>query len=621
MGKKSQPKPNKFGRAKTRARSNIWLFSFFTPNCQYDIMTSQYEEAVIEKAWAERNPSWFLDYYFSNTDGGFNVYPGSVRHAQYVTQWNSLGKPEHFTVITGEIPFEVFVKFGDFSEYVRNTPGMHDTKVAFFEKRGIILLPWQLNFWRAPQDQKVVIGLAATGKTISIGLMAMFMCATIPGFRFLNIAPTVYQSNLMVREVRARTAGTRFEKQFLQAGRKGYRERPYAQYTFANGSIAEFMNVAKNADNIQSWRGDWLNLDEAGLLNGTDDVGGNELQSMLPGMITRLTGERPDGKPRLGWLSLISNAYDCDTLWEMYEMGLAPETKQYCYSALVLHKDNPYITPKQLDAVKRLIPPGMEASWLEGKRPAKKGAEFASNLIDGMFVEEQMNAALRNEANIEQNQRVGIYCYEEKPDRSRVYLMAGDPGLGEPPYRNAPCIQVWDVTKFPYERATLAAYWWGYANGSITPFLHKFSQYVSNYRVPLYYRGYDSTASQKHLAELAWQAGEEAVTPLGFDGAKKYEYLSAVKILLSKGLLQAPKGISGLERQLRDYRLPDKKLAQDTVSTLCMAAYLMFPLYREAYPDEEETDKTKTEDIIIAAAYSRDHRSGRRDSNRGGSLF
>ena len=55
----------------------------------------------------------------------------------------------------------------------------------------------------------------------------------------------------------------------------------------------------------------------------------------------------------------------------------------------------------------------------------------------------------------------------------------------------------------------------------------------------------------------------------------------------------APSGLKGLEKQLRDYRLPDKKLAQDLVSTLCMASYLMFPLYKDSYPSDQDEDKIK----------------------------
>jgi hypothetical protein len=75
------------------------------------------------------------------------------------------------------------------------------------------------------------------------------------------------------------------------------------------------------------------------------------------------------------------------------------------------------------------------------------------------------------------------------------------------------------------------------------PFINKFDEWKSAYKVPTLFCGYDSTSSQKHIAELAWQTGEAEVTPLGFDGAKKFMYLNSAKLLMSKGLLQIPKGI------------------------------------------------------------------------------
>jgi hypothetical protein len=147
---------------------------------------------------------------------------------------------------------------------------------------------------------------------------------------------------------------------------------------------------------------------------------------------------------------------------------------------------------------------------------------------------------------------------------------------------------MWDVTTFPKEKARLVGFWWGYAGGSIMPFVSKFDEWSTTYRVAGQFKGYDSTSSQKALAELAWQTGEQPVQPLGFDGAKKWMYINSAKVLMSKGMLIAPR-IQGFEKQLRNYRLPDKKLEQDIVSAFCMAAHLMIPLYREEYPDDENT--------------------------------
>ena len=556
------------------------------------------EQQIIEDAWDKRNPSIFLNYFLKPADGGFLVGPGSVRHTQYLRHWTQMDRPKSFTAESGEIQFEVSVRFGDFSEFVKGIPGDFVTNVAFFEHRGYVLLPWALKEYRATQPRVITIGTPGTGKTLNRGLCAMFECATIPFYRFLNIAPTVYQSNVMVRELRQRIVGTLFEKKFLLPGIKGYKIKPFAMYSFQIESSAEFMNVARNADNIQGWRGDKINFDEAGLANGDNDAGGVELADMLPGIVSRMTGVRPDGKPRAGKLGLISMAYDNDALWQLYDYGFLPETQSQYYSTLIRKEDNPYITPKQwadiVNDVERNVPAGLQRAWLYGERPAKAGAEFPAPLIDGMFSEDQMTKAQQDPDTVIETSKHGIWIYQEQYRKNHQYIMSGDPGLGEPPFRNAPCVQVWDVTNFPDERARLTGFWWGYSGGSIMPFLTQFDKWTDHFHIPNNCRAYDSTGTQSHLSELAWQSGENPVVPLGFEGSKKWSYLNAAKILLSKGLLMAPKGISGLETQMRHYRLPDRKLAQDTVSTLCMAAFLMFPLYKAAYPEEID-DKESAE--------------------------
>ena len=590
---------------------------------------SEGDSRIIDAAQEAHNPSIFTDYYFRNQLGGFMVYPGSVRHSRYIQMWEDLNKPASFTGRSSEVTFEVFPQFGDFSEYVKvKNPGLlkNDdfvstlatglkySNIAFFEKRGFLFLPWTLAFERARQEQLTVIGTTGTGKTMNMGIAAMVKCATIPNFRFLNVAPTIYQSSLMVRSIQERTNGTLFEQRFLLNGRHGFKEKPYAIFKFANGSTAEFMNVEKNASNVQSWYGDWINVDEAGLLYETDETGQTALGNILIGLATRLRGERPDGKPRMGRLSMISMAYDCDTLWDIYDMGLSGKQDSEYYSALVTHKDNPYLTPKDIARIERNIPAGQEGQWLRGERPTKKGAEFPSNMVDQFFSESQWIAGQQDTDVTIEITRPGVTHYVEPPIKDHVYLMAGDPGLGEPPYRNAPVVLVFDVTDFPHSRAKLVMFWWGYANGSLNPFLSCFSKYAHQYKVPNSFRAYDSTSTQRHIAELANMTGEDAVVPLGFDGVKKWEYINAAKLLMSKGLLMAPSGLKGLEKQLRDYRLPDKKLAQDLVSTLCMASYLMFPLYKDTYPSDIDDDQAKENSRKLVEILDRNFRP---DDDRG----
>jgi hypothetical protein len=389
----------------------------------------------------------------------------------------------------------------------------------------------------------VVIGVPGTGKTMGVGLLCMYMCATIPNFRFMNVAPTLYQSNLMVRTIEDMTYGTPFREKFIVQGKPGWVSKPYTKITFNNGSTAEFMNVANNAVNIQSWYGDWINVDEAGLLDDLDENGTEQLANILIGLATRLRGTRPDGRPRLGRLSMISMAYDCDTLWERYEAGLKKQNT--IWSRLVLHNENPYLTQKDIERMRRNVPPGGEAQWMRGERPQRKGAEFPMSILQPMFSKSQWQAAVNHVIEGHEGWRVefggaGVVIYEEPPIKGDTYVMAGDPGMGSPPDRNSPTILVFNATAFPYQKARLAAFWWGDGGGSYSPFISKFKEYFTRYHVPMQMRGYDSTSSQKALAELAFTSGEGEVVPLGFEGNRKWEYLSALKLLLSKQVLQVP---------------------------------------------------------------------------------
>lgn len=546
---------------------------------------------IIQAAQQANNPSVFTNYFIKSQSGGQLVYPDSVRHNQYLKHWTSLGKPDKFLAETAEVSFYVY-------------PKMENGILLFFEERGYICLPWHLDFWRKPQKQKTVIGLSGTGKTLGIGMLACYVAATTPFFRFLNVAPNQYQSGLMEREIRQRIDESQFRAKFIKPGKAGIKYRPYIQYTFTNGSTLEFMNVSDNADNIQSWSGDWINLDEAGLLDVIDENGQTQLSKIMIGLASRMRGERPDGRPRMGLLSLISMAYANDTLWQYYDNGQDPDLQKRVWSRKVFHSENPYLTPEYLRMLRQNIPPGLEGMWLRGEPPPRMGKEFADSLLEVAFEKDQVSRARGNDQVLIEETEAGVVTYEEPKRPMGVYAIAGDPGTGEPPSRNAPVIVVMDVTDFPKQPARLAAFWWGYSGGKYGTFIDQFAYLCSKYAIPADYRGYDSTGTQKSLAELAFTQGDIAVHPMDFSGSKKMTYISALKLLMGKGRFKVPSEIFGIRDQLRKYQLPDKKLPQDIVSSLAMVAYIMFPLFIAEYPEGID-DTTANSFGSMAAAFGR----------------
>jgi hypothetical protein len=543
-------------------------------------------DPIIAEAIAKKNPSIFTNYYMRNPAGGVSVMPGSKRYLQYMPAWEAAGKPAAFSVSWAEVPFEVEPRVDPISK-----------QTYFFEKRGFLLLPWALEMYRAKQKHKYVLGLQGAGKTQNCAALILYLCATISNFKALNVAPLQYQSKQMFEAVKSIVQDTPFLKKFVKFhGKKWYREQPVLIIDFLNGSTFEFLNVDKGADNIQSWSGDLINVDEAGQLNGIDEFGIEELAKMRPNLVSRLRGTRPDGTPRMGWLSMISFGYDCDTFWDLYEASQSPNDQTW--GRLVLHRDNPYLTQEQVELIRASVLPGEEDRYMSGIRPTPKGAEINGRLIDAMFKGSLLSDTQQKIDAGSLEHRIstgpgGIQLYETPPDPDRMYMVAGDPGTGAAPDRNAPTVIVWDVTDFPEQPARIVAFWWADGGGSYIPFVQKFGEYVLKYEIPARYRGYDSTASQKAIAELSWQQEGMEVMPMGFDGAKKWMYLNALKLILGKGLMESPE-IHGIRQQLSRYHLPDKKIAQDIVAVFCMGAYMLFPLYREKYPAWEKDFSTKS---------------------------
>jgi hypothetical protein len=566
--------------------------------------------AIIQEAQDLQNPGIFTSYYFRPADNpesaGFTVFPTHARYEPYKEYWEKNGKPKEFAAEISEITFDVEAK-----------KDSETGRTVFFEKRGYVPLQWHLDFYRSQQLERYVIGLAGSGKTMGIGALAMYMCATIPNFKFVNVAPTQFQSRQMLNAIRDVVGNTLFTQKFVAwHGKKWFVEAPYIRIDFQNGSSAEFMNVDKNAENIQSSYGDWYNIDEAGLLNELDEFGRESLAGILIGVASRMRATAPGGRPRMGLLSLISMAYDCDTLWDRYEASLVPNKTSW--GRLVTHKDNPYLSKADIARIERNAKEaGVEDQWIKGLRPQPMGSEISEKIIRPVFVASKNEIAKASFENGEEGWEyhsgsMGVYWYEEPRKRDHIYMMAGDPGQGNAPDRNAPTILVWDVTEFPEGPAQLAAFWWGFGNGRYQPFIQKFESLIHKYRVDEMYRGYDSTASQKAIAELSFEAGGLPVLPLGFDGIKKWQYLNALKIILGRELLKAPE-IDGLRKQLSRYRIPDTKISQDLVSAMAMCAFLMYPLYRMAYPEVDEGQDLRTWGVSDPIS-----RNTRRHYDRGG---
>jgi len=129
-----------------------------------------------------------------------------------------------------------------------------------------------------------------------------------------------------------------------------------------------------------------------------------------------------------------------------------------------------------------------------------------------------------------------------------------------------------DITNFPVEPASLAAFKWVHGNGSYQPFINTMQELYASYHPMV--AGYDATGTQKAFDDLGVLDQRQIWLPLDLSG-KKMHMVLCLKVLMGKGLIHLPKSVYSIWNQLLMWCMPDKQLRQDIASTLFMAGYLL----------------------------------------------
>lgn len=502
---------------------------------------------------------------------------------------------------------------------------------------------WQLEAAIASQSNVIISGGIGSGKTVGVGMAAAYFCGTVhPDFKFMNAAPTAYQAGQMHEEILKQAAGCPFEKLIWN---RRYRPYPKIEIRFKVGpvlvsSLMEFMSVSDNARNIFTYEGDWINVEEAALLDNLDEV--------MLSLGTRLRGSYR-GRARMGRLSLISNPWDNPYFWYIFDM-CEGDPENYL-SMYVSTKSNQNITPKQLDNIIKRIPIADRERFIEGKRPEGRGNFFNKAKIS-MCEDQYMGAIIEGKVEnkvegyrLQRDTGVGVSYFQTPYDKSRQYMIFGDLGTDSAPNRNSPVVGVFDVTLFPEIPASLAAFWWGNGEGSIRPFLKWLLRFAEEYR-PLV-TGVDSTGTQKYTAEItnSFLAGKDSkdmnwvgvghelklkegfrITGMDFSGPKKTAYLRSAAFLVEAELLSWPSIVTGIRSQLGNYDperdKPGKKgIPQDLVAMISMASYAIRRHFYVALPDEDQTDDENVVDgsadrALRLATNERSSRSSQRYGSR-----
>lgn len=448
-------------------------------------------------------------------------------------------------------------------------------------------LPWVSDIVHGPESQAIIIGGVGSGKTLNMVLAAGYYCCMLPNFRYLGTAPISWQADLSYREFLSFVldqSNQDVRQRRIMRWIQNVRLRPYPMIEFVNGSSMEFKSLDKDASSIMTWSGDMAVVDQA-------EDQSIDLEQVLGNLGTRLRGQI-DGRARLGKLVIMANSAYNPTLWEIYD---AFDADPHQLAMTLTSYDNPYLTGKQLESMERTFRDKDEqARLMRSERPLPKGKEFTQELIvrsQSEWLDAYMQEGIDSGDNnfvLEDSSSAGIVKWMLPPQKSHLYIMAGDPGQANPPYRNSPAILVFDVTQFPKEPATLAAFVWPYGYGSYWPFINAMDTLYELYHP--YMAAFDATGIQRAFDELGVLDETKMWLPLDMSGLKMHMVL-CLKVLMGKGAIQIPKKLYSIWNQLLMWCMPDKQLRQDVASAMFMIGYLLNQILPQSVASDPELER------------------------------
>jgi hypothetical protein len=453
-----------------------------------------------------------------------------------------------------------------------------------------------------------------TGKTVGVGMAAITWAMSTADFKFMNGANWAYQSRLMKELIEMQLVDTPAEK-FIDNSV----DTPYPKITLRFGvgnsrftSTLEFMSMDKQAAKIFSWRGDWINLDEAALID--------QLDVALSNLSTRLTGRTARGREFLGRMSLMSNPWDNEGSTHLYYFfDLALDNPEDCLSISIPTSANKNVSDRQIANAMRFIRDKEEQErLLGGQRPEGKGKYFAKPKVNAgadPYLSEHLQVRYdRNEPGFQlvTVPTLGAVEYHMPTKQSSMVFVLGDPGTGAFPARNAPCVVAVDASQLPHGPAVITGFWWGNGNRHIQPFIDKLYEFKEKYR-PIFI-GVDSTGPQAGMVQILnlqgmWEGapvrdvfGGASITGMDFSVGRKMQMLVVLRNMLEMGKLIWPDIAKGIKMQLFHYdplldRGGEPKIAQDIVATLAMAAFAI-RAYFPSLVEDQDSDSADSDRYI-----------------------
>jgi hypothetical protein len=448
-------------------------------------------------------------------------------------------------------------------------------------------LPYQYAWHHVLHLNATCIGGVAVGKTTMEAASNTIDCLTIPHFKALNTSVTAKQAELPFMMFMSWYEGNKNLAHLV----RDIRLRPWPIVTFENFATYEFRTAGLDARFIRGFEYDRINYDECALdpLGRTAEV-----------LRTRLRGTRPNGETRMARLDTVTSPGAVLWLKERFEKGFRPEDKRLYFSMRIKTWDNTHLTQDQIDAMMAEMPPEIVAVEMGAEWPNYGSAYFPERYVDiaidqDLYDDCYISLNPENEGEkpklgyeLEEDARIGTTKFSLPYIPGNRYIIAGDPGKGNPPHRNAGVVLVADVTQRPYRMVHLN---WVAGNGAIRPWIQAYKNAIDIYQPER--KGLDVTGTQEYMDEIAFQEAGISTDGISYS-ADKYGMLNMLLYDLQYSRWRVPP-IAGLIRQTKTYSLEadreDRGLAQDLVTTWAQLSWLAKDVPRDV--PEVRTEQSK----------------------------
>jgi hypothetical protein len=440
----------------------------------------------------------------------------------------------------------------------------------------------------APQKTVVHLGGVGSGKTAGQAFSFLTNALIKPHYLGLNTSISSFQATLMY-EMLLPYLDTPLVAPFI----RDVKRRPYPVIETIFDSKLAFMTSGYQATNIRGSEWDEINCDEFGY--EYDEMTYVALRS-------RLRGTRPDKTTRDARMKITTTPTDSvplRTRWDRGDEEYEEFDKYHYFSIRSTLFDNHHVSKAQRDEIVRDYTEEMVQQEIYAKFPDWGDTEFTTSQIQNCEdrllndLVESMDEGDPLRPILVEVPRIGATKWQMPYEPGRAYILAGDPGTGNPPRRNAGTVMVWDCTTKPYN---LVYMHWISGNGSYIPWFNSF-KWAYEYYKPLF-KGIDATGTQKAMDELVFEREGMPVDSVNFT-RDKFGMLNALKLLFQYGDLRFP-WLKGLHNQLLHYKIPDDNIAQDLVSAMMVFAYLTRYL-----PESIRNKEVQVASVVQAAAFAR----------------